>query len=391
AVRGTPQAHVAATQSARRPNRRLSSASTTLSPQTEEVPFAQPVPATAPVSRRTTTTTTGTSTGRPSSRSGRGQSNDRLPAQKQRPAPARKEAPAKGSRAVRTTSTPARAGKQQSAVVDADTPTPSTGRPVSVAGQDSKADMDHLASGMKRIRINLITQSQREAKEKIAASESDAAKHTEADREAMTAESSENTPTPVAEGVASMSVPEARDTEEPPAVLLFHAPAPAPAPAHAPAPPTPSLSGGVSTPAEGSNPSSASSPSGLVHSRSSASPDAPQVAAAHEASGVDANDMLIIPYEPEGPTESATTLITAEALKWLPPRGPRDSWPLTSAVPPAESTAPVAAQSSRLFRYQHNAGIPFAPRPDKATPAEKQVDLKSTQHSLWRASEGGLG
>ncbi|KAG5978719.1 hypothetical protein E4U55_006033 [Claviceps digitariae] len=358
-LRGTPQANVTATQSARRPNRRLSGASTTLSPPREEPSSMPPVPATAPVPRRTTTTSTMSS--RPTSRSGRAQSTDKVPAQKQRPAPARKEAPpAKGSRAVKNASTPARgAGKKQPVVVDADTPTPSTGRPVSVASQDSKAEMDHLASGVKKIRINLITQSQRETMEKTKAA------------------SSEELPDQLASSCAA-------------GLPLHH---------HAPEPASPSLSGGVYTPAEGSNPSSTrSSPLGPVqpHARSSPSPDAPQVAApVHEASDPDPNDILIIPYQPEGPIESAATLIAPnEPLKWLPPNvshSPPGSTPLPSAETATEQSAPVAAQSSGLFRYQHNSGIPFAPRPNKdqsgqgAAGVEKQVDLKPTQHSLWRS------
>ncbi|KAG6013108.1 hypothetical protein E4U54_007079 [Claviceps lovelessii] len=363
-VRGTPrQANVTVTQSARRPNRRPSTASTTLSPPREESSSMPPVPATAPVPRRTAAASAIAS--RPTARAGRAQSSDKIPAQKQRPAPARKEVPsAKGSRPVKNMSTPARPGRKQPVVVDADTPTPSTGRPISVASQDSKTeDMDHLASGVRKIRINLITQSQREAKEKV------------------------KTP----------------NAEEPPAGVPLHAPAPAP--------PTPSLSCGVSTPAEESNPSSTSSPLGIANSRSSPSPDvqpSPQVEI-HEATGPDPNDILIIPYQPEGPTGSANTFIpSSEPLKWLPPHvshvshNPRDSWPLPSAQPPSaetptETPAPVAAHTSHLFRYQQNSGIPFAPRAEKDTPVrgtpgtEKPVDLRATQHSLWRASGGGLG
>ncbi|KAG6003633.1 hypothetical protein E4U21_001836 [Claviceps maximensis] len=365
ATRGMPQANAQLAQSARKPNRRLSSASTTLSPPREE-PLSMPsIPATAPAPRRTTKTST--ITGRPGSQSGRAQSRDKVAAQKPRPAATRKEAPpVAGPRAVKTASTPARAGKkQQPAVVDASTPTPATGRRVSVASQDSKAEMDHLASEVKKIRINLITQSQREAKEKTKAA----------------AESEE------------LSAPSASSS------------------ASAPAPPTPSLSGEVSTPAEDSNPSSTSSPSGAVHPRSSLSPfpDIPHVAPVFEAGHVhpDPNDILIIPYQPEGLTASAETFTTPdEPLKWLPPHVSHvthvssapvshASWPLPSAEPVTGPIAPVAKHPSGLFRYQHNAGIPFAPRPEQdggganVPGGEKQVDLKATRHSLWRASDGG--
>lgn len=343
-IRSTPQPNV--TQSARRSTRRLSAASTTLSPPSEEESLSMPpVPATAPAPRRTTTS-------RPNSRAGNAQSGGKVPLQKNRGAPVRKEAAANGPRTVKKTSTPARAGKQP-ALVGADTPTPCTGLPLSVAGNDANADMDNLAMGVKKIRINLITQSQKEAKMKTKYVATDsAAGGRGVDHDSATV-NSEKTPTPE----CMSSIPTV--LVGPSALPASCASEPLQAQAQAQAPPTPSLSGGrVPTPVEALYTSSGtSSPTPAPSLLAGSSPNVPHVAI-HAAS--DTSDMFI-PYQPEGSEAVAVTLVPQEPLKWLPPNVPAPS----ASTPTGTGTPAPVAKPSGLFKYQHNSGIPFAPRADK--------------------------
>ncbi|KAG6040938.1 hypothetical protein E4U41_006590 [Claviceps citrina] len=326
------------TQSARRSSRRLSGASVVLSPTSEEPPMP-PVPSTAPVPRRTTAS-------RPSSRTGRVHSSDKLPVLKQRSAPAGKEARTKGSRAVDNAGTPARAG-EQSVPVGADTPTPSTGRPLSVASQDSTADVDQLAAGVKKIRINLITQSQREAREKT--------KEDTASRSAVGQEGTDLEAT-IANPVGMSSMPMA--PEELPA--------------------QPASCAGVSSPVGDFYPSDTScptpaAPSALAGSDGGggSSPEVPRVAI-HAAS--DTNGVFIA-YQPEGTGTDSVATVPSESLTWLPPQDPTSmSMSMSMSTSASASTPSVhaptdgttqAAQPSGLFQYQHQSGIPFAPRPDK--------------------------
>ncbi|KAK2616851.1 histone deacetylase [Conoideocrella luteorostrata] len=358
ATRGTPQP--IGTQSARRSSRRLSGASHNLSPPREEPPPVPPVPATAPAPRRTTTS-------RPTSQAGRVQSSGKVPVQKMGAASARKDTAPNPPRTVGKASTPARTDKQP--LVGADTPTPSTGLPIHIAGNDMKADMDNLTTGVKKIRINLITQSQKEARKKAASEASCASEGSEADHDS-TVIKSEKPPTPV--GISSIQKP----PEESSAQL---------APGHSlqRAPPTPSLSGGVSTPVEDLYPSSTSSPTPVVPFHTGSSPDVPHVAIQPAS---DAGDFFI-PYQPEGPEPIA--VMQHEPLKWLPP-----NVPTPTASTPVITPNPAKKQSG-LFEYK--SGIPFAPRPDKATQNasgsggshlpgnENKPELRPTAHSLWQA------
>lgn len=296
-----------------------------------------PVPATAPAPRRATTS-------RPGSRAGKAQSGGEVPLQKNRGAPVRKEAAAKGPRSVRRTSTPARAGKQP-VLVGADTPTPSTGLPLSVAGNEAKADMDNLVRGVKKIRINLITQSQKEAKMRTKDVATDSAAGERGADHASAIVESGKTWSPV--GMSSI-----------PTVLVGPSALPASCasePLQAPAPPTPSLSGRMPTAVEAlyTSSSGTSSPTPAPSLLAGSSPNVPHVAI-HAAS--DTSDMFI-PYQPEG--SEAVTLVPQEPLKWLPP-----NVPAPSASTPTGTPTP-AAKPSGLFKYQHNSGIPFAPRADK--------------------------
>ncbi|KAG5975631.1 hypothetical protein E4U58_000414 [Claviceps cyperi] len=387
-IRGATQAQSTATQSARRPNRRLSSASTTLSPPREVAPPGPPVPATAPVPRRTTTN-------RPSSRSSRVQGYEKAPALKQRSASTRKDATAKSSRTVKD----ADIGKQPD-IVDAGTLTTSTDRPISVASSGPKSDMDHLATGLKKIRINLITPSQKEARERARAklSENTAGEQRGTPQDGVSAVEAKLSPTPAAGGVEGMPFLPQTTAEE-----LSAEPALSCAgnPLQAPAPPTPSLSGEISSPAEISNPSTLSSPAPnpaqpvLAHPVSYPSPETPHLAL-HSTSDSHDLDILTTPHQAGG-IDSVTKSNPSQPLNWLPPV----ISPLSvSADSLPESITLLSAQSSGLFAYQQSAGIPFAPRPDgparktsasegsRPMETQKQPDLKATRHSLWGGATG---
>ncbi|KAG6112956.1 hypothetical protein E4U13_004049 [Claviceps humidiphila] len=381
AIRGTTQAQSTATQSARRPNRRLSSASTTLSPPREAASPGPSVPATAPIPRRTTTS-------RPTSRSSGVQGHEKAPTLKQRSASTRKDATAKSSRAVKD----ANAGKQLD-IVDASTLTTSTDRPSSVASRGHKSDMDHLATGLKKIRINLITPSQKEARERARArlSENAADEQRGTPQDGVPTVEARLSPTPAAGGVEGMSflpqTPAEELSAEPALSCVGNS-------LQAPAPPTPSLSGEISSPAEVSNPSTLSSPYPnparpvLVHPVSYPSPERPHLAL-HSASDSHDLDTLTTPHQAGG-IDSVTKSNPSQPLNWLPPV----ISPLSvSAGSPTESITPLSAQSSGLFAYQQSAGIPFAPRPEgparkASASAQKQPDLKATRHSLWGGTTG---
>ncbi|KAG6158418.1 hypothetical protein E4U37_005896 [Claviceps purpurea] len=409
AIRGTTQAQSTATQSARRPNRRLSSASTTLSPPREVASPGPPLPATAPVPRRTTTS-------RPSSRSGGVQGHEKASALKQRSASARKDATAKSSRAVKD----ANAGKQPD-IIGAAT-TASADRPISVASHGHKSDMDHLATGLKKIRINLITPSQKEARERARArlSENTAGEQRDTPQGGAPTVEAKLSPIPAAAGVEGMSF-----LPQTPAEELSAEPALSCAgnPLQAPVPPTPSLSGEISSPAEVSNPSTLSSPSPnpaqpalaypvsypqpnlaypvnypqpvSAYPVSYPSPKAPHLAL-HSSSDSHDLDILATPHQAGG-IDSVTKSNPSQPLNWLPPV----ISPLSvSAGSPTESITPLSAQSSGLFAYQQSAGIPFAPRPEgparetsasggnRPMGSQKQPDLKATRHSLWGGATG---
>ncbi|KAG6036755.1 hypothetical protein E4U40_000061 [Claviceps sp. LM458 group G5] len=388
AIRGTTEAQSTATQSARRSNRRLSSASTILSPPREVASPGPPILATAPVPRRTTTS-------RPSSRSGGVQSYEKAAVLKQRSASTRKDATAKSSRAVKD----ANAGKQPD-IVDAGTLTTYTDRPISVASRGPKSDMDHLATGLKKIRINLITPSQKEARERARAklSENAASEQRGTPQEEAPTVEANLSPVPAVRGVEGMSF-----LPQTPAEELSAEPALSCAgnPLQAPAPPTPSLSGEISSPAEVFNPSTLRWPSPnpaqpvLAHTVSYPSPETPHLAL---YAACDSHDMGILTHPHQaGGIDSVTKSNPSQPLNWLPPV----ISPLSvSAGSPTESITPLSAQSSGLFAYQQSAGIPFAPRPDgparktsasgdsRPTGAQKQPDLKATRHSLWGGATG---
>ncbi|KHN99800.1 histone deacetylase HosB [Metarhizium album ARSEF 1941] len=325
--RSTPQP--AGAQSARRSSRRLSVTPTSLSPPREEPPPVPPVPATAPVPSRTT--------GRPNSRAGRTQSNNRVLVRKTQALPSRTDpAPGEGRNATRA-STPTRGAGQPA--LGADTPTPATGLPLKSAGDDARSDVDSLASGVKKIRINLITKAQRDEKQK-------------ANLEPGTGQDGQlgQDSSIVKSGAPPTPDDKSRIPKQPPTQLALTRGAPE-------APSTPSLGGGgVSTPVEGISASSTSSPTPTPSAPTESSPDVLHVTVQPAS---DAGD-IFIPYQPEGPEPVA--MGQHEDLTWLP---------VTTPLPSAVKT------KSSLFHY--TSEIPFAPRPDtQPQGGPKSVDAPRT-------------
>jgi histone deacetylase HOS3 len=299
-----------------------------------------PIPSTAPGPNRTTS--------RPSSRAGnRTQSSNRIPVKKAQAAAPRTEPAQKVSRGTRGTNTPARATKQPA--IGDDTPTPATGLPLNDAGRDTKDDVDKLTNGVRKIKINLITKSKRDAKQQSKPGPNKTLGH-QVGRNANIVKS-EKPPTP--EGMSSI-IP--KRIQEPLEQLV-------PAADQPQAPPTPSLSGGVSTPVEECYASSTSSPTPVPSIPAGSSPDVPYVTIQPAS---DAGDVFI-PYQPEGPEPVA--MGQQEALKWLPPNISTPSATpaaTTPATAPATIPGPGAVeQQNNLFHY--TSGIPFAPKPDTET------------------------
>ncbi|KAI6779762.1 Histone deacetylase-like protein [Emericellopsis cladophorae] len=290
-VKGTPrgkQGVPKAPQSARRSTRRTSGASALVTP-TEEAP---PLPAIeqgqpGPVE-----------TARPDlATAGRSMSTGTLPVKKTRPmASARKEP--KTARAPKT-----------------------TGASSSSQGESSRAvddALDNITTGMKKIKINLITKAQREAKEK----EKDKA-------QAQAASSAAATPS------ESRSMRSGRSTP-----LLS---------------PTLEVQGAIrATESSEDHPVKAEKPPtpAIVTN----APDEDVQPKVEECLAANTPDVFI-PYQPEGPAPEPAAA-SSEPLQWLPP----------NANTPAFTPSP-AKRSNNLFHYTPGS-IPFAPRPASPVKAD---------------------
>ncbi|PNY29384.1 Histone deacetylase HOS3 [Tolypocladium capitatum] len=307
-------------QPARMTSRRLSGAPAALSPAKEEPP---PAGSDSGVSRTTSST------------SSRTQGGGKLAVTKVRAtAGARKDtAPRPPRSSPRKASTPART-RPTAATPQA--PRPSTAP--SAASDDVAKAMDNITTGMKKIRINLITQTQKETRERA---------RLEAKKAASKAGGSQTGGTPA----EPLTTPTIETPELPPAFTTTAAASPIQAVAPAlPSPPQPaSSSSGPRTPVEETSPSTVATP----EPRQFAAPrSSPAVQPASDG------DEIFIPYQPEGPTPVAVA--RQEPLKWLPP-----NVPTPSAHTPVATPSPMKKQN-KLFQY--TSGIPFAPRPQVNTP-----------------------
>ncbi|QUC16793.1 uncharacterized protein UV8b_01034 [Ustilaginoidea virens] len=351
-------------QSARRPSGRLSGAPTALTPPREEVPPVPAVPATAPVPRRTTAS-------RPTSRAGRTQSSDKLPVHKGRAASTRRESASRDATGARAASTPARTSQQQAVAAGADTPTPATGFPLAVAGDDPKADMEDITRGMKKIKINLITQSQREARQKAmeeANCKAERGKNVHVhvhvhDSETMVKPGRPPTAAAAAAAAASSSASTAPEEHRAPPSLRASQPR---------APPTPSLSGDPTTPVEDSYPPSTPSPA--------------------PGQTVPAGSSLHMPHVAIQPASDAGRFSPPHPPEGLEPAAKRSS----AYVPTPSAASPSLVTKRRQNSlFQYTSGIPFAPRSDENAARKRgasestqpagnaKPELKPTAHSLW--------
>ncbi|UZP41512.1 hypothetical protein NXS19_009328 [Fusarium pseudograminearum] len=202
-------------------------------------------------------------------------------------------------------------------------------------------DVDNITSGMRKIRINLITQSQKAAKararleaEKVNGSVSaiDQAKPVE-------------TPSTAAH-------PSKAQSDDPNTVVVSteacnHSPAQS-LPIN-PTPPATTSSSGNITPLQEQDPFN---PSGYVSRLASPPPSSPPIPSVSVHPSAEAGDVFI-PYQPEGPAPKPIT--QNEPLKWLPP-----NVPTSSAQTPATTPSPI--KKNKLFQYASSSGIPFAPR-----------------------------
>ncbi|KAH7143840.1 hypothetical protein EDB81DRAFT_760241 [Dactylonectria macrodidyma] len=365
-------AEVTGNPAVRKVSRRLSEAPTTLSSRDSSSP---PTIASASSPRAPTTTVPG------SSATARTSAGGPLPVKKSRTtatttAAARKEAVPKALPRGTTKKTTVPASSARSASATATTTATQKGKSPGKAGLSGKAgdDMDKLTAGMKKIRINLITQSQKDAKQRARV---EAEKPSSASVSATASTTASATP----------SVKEEEEEVKLPAPLVTQQPSITPSPEpvagyeagtispkqmvqpdiRIPTPPTTIPSSGLSTPLQEENPfdtGCSTDPRQVVLPASS--PVIPSVAVQPDGNCPD----VFISYQPEGPPPVA--IGQHERLKWLPPNAPASSFNTPAATP-----SPIKKQHN-LFQY--TSGIPFAPCPQEPAPdADVQAEAENTQ------------
>ena len=231
-----------------------------------------------------------------------------------------------------------------------DTPGPATATGSGAASDASASDVDRITSGMKKIKINLITQSQREAREKA---------RLEPNSTADAQSTGQPTPTP------------SSATEEPSFSPQIITPGYADSMNASPAdmrPPSSHLlapsesSSGVPTPVQEQSSVDGISPTSRQDEGDTMYQPAQQSSI---SSGVDASTFFIA-YQPEGPEPEA--LPREDALTWLPP-----NIATPSANTPAATPNPIKKHNN-LFHY--TSGIPFAPRQQNTSAS---VDASQTK------------
>lgn len=300
----------------RRSSRRLSGTPALFSPAKEESVPVPPLPA-GYENMASRPTTSGSSSRPDSAQSTQAQTNGKLAVKKTRSRSATRNNTPKTPRGNRRPTTPSKA----KTAVKPKAAAPSSPNTVP-ASEPPNPSVDKITTGMKKIKINLITQAQKDAKEK----------------QRMQTRA-------VSEGPGSSTEPEIRvktcpDTETPRLGPTYTATIET-SPLHlAAANDNTFLSQGLeSSPVEGdSTLGDMASPLRSKGQRSATTP-VPKVE-------VDE----FISYQPEGPEPEAVT--RNEPLKWLPPN-----------IPTPSANTPVATpmpKKNNLFHY--TSGIPFAPK-----------------------------
>lgn len=274
---------------------------------------------------------------------GRSQSTNSVPVKKTRtPATPRKEpvprAP-RGTKKAATATKPAASASRQ--------PESSKAAATASSSRNPNDDLENITNGMKRIKINLITQSQKEARERSRAGQ-DASVASEdklqvrsGDSTPMVSPTTLVSPTTMVSGTSS-SIAEAIDT---------------PFSDELPTPDIQNQRASAFTPSEDELGEMVTLPplrqttvdtwSSDKHGSTALAPSSPAVPHVEIQPSSDPADVFI-PYQPEGPTPVPAD--SAESLKWLPP----------NVNTPAATPSPVKKQN-HLFHYTPGS-IPFAPR-----------------------------
>ncbi|KAJ6444878.1 histone deacetylase HosB [Purpureocillium lavendulum] len=212
-------------------------------------------------------------------------------------------------------------------------------------GPSDGSAMDNITTGMKKIKINLITQAQKEARER-ARVEAEKASRESIEVGESKPKVEESSTTPSVESLPPLPTSsQAGSSPTEPAVLV---------PSLAPEPP--SSSTGPQTPVEEAYPSVLATPEPRQVPLPESSPAVPDVTS---QSATDTSDFFIS-YQPEGPAPVAVSQQEQQSLTWLPP-----TVGTPAAGTPAATPSPQKKQNG-LFHY--TSGIPFAPRPATGTP-----------------------
>ncbi|KAF9762281.1 hypothetical protein IL306_003475 [Fusarium sp. DS 682] len=273
------------------------------------------------------------------------------------PTAPRKEPAPRAPRGTKKATTTAGPSRPATATQKAKSPAKASKKDgASSAGGD---DIDSITSGMKKIRINLITQSQKDAKErarleaeKAKGKESSITCKPESQKPDVVTSSAQHSSGATNHDQTSVTVP-----TEPQDISPTQ---PAPVNARIPSPPTTASSSRIMSPFQNQHTFESIAPATQLMSPPLSSPAIPSVSV-HPST--DAED-IFVPYQPEGPAPEAVA--QSEPLKWLPPNVPT----------PSEQTpvaTPSPAKKSNLFQYT-SGGIPFAPRPGQGATEPKTAE-----------------
>jgi histone deacetylase HOS3 len=194
---------------------------------------------------------------------------------------------------------------------------------------------------MRKIRINLITKSQKDAKARARLEAEKAKDSVSATGQANPVKTSSTAghPSEVQSGDPNTIAASTETYNTSPALSL---------PVN-PTPPATTASSGIATPLQEQDPFKPAAHVSQLASPPLSSPSIPSVSVHPSA---DADDVFI-PYEPEGPAPKP--IAQNEPLKWLPP-----NMPTPATQTPAATPSPV--KKNKLFQYTSSSGIPFAPR-----------------------------
>lgn len=260
-------------------------------------------------------------------------------------ATAPKETTPKTPRTARRTTTPS--SKAKTAVKPRQKSVPLS--PPPPASEPPVPPVDKITTGMKKIKINLITQSQKDAHAAAAKQEAAPAPPSAA----PSASDAGLTPS-----YASTVETSPSQTAQSDAGFLSR-----------------STASGLSTPLD--DRSVIDSPSPLDRKGVSApASEAPITPASGGPVGDSSDPAYFINYQPEGPTPVAVT--RDDPLKWLPP-----NVPTPSANTPQPTPSPVKKKPGVSQLFQYTSGIPFAPKEAEEVKAEG----KEKPNPMWQVPE----